>query len=61
MRKRTMQFQCEVTLLLLAGLGTLGAVLGTGLHTAVDALGLQSAADDVVTHTGKVLHGRRES
>ena len=41
--------------LLLAGLGPLGAVLGTGLHPAVDALGIQRAADDVVTHTGQVL------
>ena len=32
--------------LLLAGLGPLGAVLGTGLHPAVDALGIQRAADD---------------
>ena len=42
-------------ILLLAGLGTLGTVLGTSLHTAIHALGIQSAADDVVTHTGKVL------
>ena len=45
----------EKKLLLLASLGPLGTVLGTGLHTAVDALGIQSAADDVVTNTGQVL------
>ena len=41
--------------LLLLGLGPLGAVLGAGLHTAVDALGVQRAADDVVTNAGQVL------
>ena len=45
----------EKKLLLLASLGPLGTVLGTGLHTAVDALGIQSAADDVVTDAGQVL------
>ena len=28
-------------------LGPLGTVLGTRLHTAIDALGIQSATDDV--------------
>ena len=42
--------------LLLAGLGSLGAVLGAGLHPAVDPLGIQAAADDVVTHTGEILY-----
>ena len=37
-------------------LGTLGAVLGTGLATIVDAGGVQGTTDDVVTDTGKVLH-----
>ena len=37
-------------------LRALGAVLGTGLHTALHALSVQSAADDVVTHTREVLH-----
>ena len=36
-------------------LRALGAVLGTGLHTAADALSIQSAADDVVTYTREVL------
>ena len=36
-------------------LGTLGAVLGTALHTARNALGIQSTADDVVTDAGEVL------
>ena len=40
----------------LLGLGPLGSVLGTALHTAIDTLGVQSTTDDVVTHTGKVLH-----
>ena len=42
--------------LLLAGLGTLCTVLGAGLHPVLHALGIQSAADDVVTDTGKVLN-----
>ena len=42
-------------ILLLAGLGTLGTVLGTSLHTAIHALGIQSAADDVVTNARQVL------
>ena len=42
-------------LLLLASLGTLCTVLGTGLHTAIDTLSIQSTTDDVVTNTGKVL------
>ena len=41
--------------LLLAGLGPLGAVLGTGLHTAVDALGIQRTTDDVVTDARQVF------
>ena len=49
-------FRSGQELLLLASLGTLCTVLGTGLHTTVDALGIQSAADDVVTDTGKVLN-----
>ena len=36
-------------------LGTLGAVLGTALHTALNTLGIQSTADDVVTDAGEVL------
>ena len=39
----------------LLGLGPLGAVLGTALHPAGHALGIQSAADDVVTDAGEVL------
>ena len=46
----------RLVLLLLAGLGTLCTVLGTGLHTAVHALGIQSATNDVITDTGKVLN-----
>ena len=41
--------------LLLTRLGSLGAVLGAGLAAAIDALGIESAADDVVTDTGQVL------
>jgi hypothetical protein len=32
-----------------SALGRLGAVLGTGLTTILDASGIQGAADDVVT------------
>ena len=45
----------RTAILLLAGLGTLCTVLGTGLHTTLYTLSIQSAADDVVTDTGKVL------
>ena len=38
------------------GLGFLCAVLGTGLHALGYPLGVQSTADDVVTHTGQVLY-----
>ena len=41
----------EALLLLL-----LGAVLGTCLLTALDTLGVEGAAHDVVADTGKVLH-----
>ena len=37
-------------------LGTLGTVLGTALHTTLDALGIQRTTDDVITHTGEVLN-----
>ena len=46
----------QAEILLLTGLGTLCTVLGAGLHPALHALGIQSAADDVVTHTRKVLN-----
>ena len=39
----------------LLALGPLGTVLGTALHTAVDALGIQRTTDDVVTDAGQVL------
>ena len=42
--------------LFLASLGTLGAILGTALHTAVDTLCIQCAADDVVTNAGEILN-----
>ena len=42
-------------LLFLCSLGSLCAVLGTGLHTSGHALCIESASDDVVTDTGKVL------
>ena len=42
--------------LFLCCLGTLRTVFGASLHSAVNALGIKSAADDVVTHTGKVLN-----
>ena len=45
----------ERKLLLLTGLGALRAVLGAGLHPVLHALGIQSAADDVVTNAGQVL------
>ena len=37
-------------------LGLLCAIFGTGLHTTLNALGIQSAADDVITYTGQVLY-----
>ena len=39
----------------LLALGPLGTVLGTALHTTVDALGIQRTTDDVVTDAGQVL------
>jgi len=42
-------------LLLLASLGLLCTVLGASLHTALNALSIQSAADDMIADTGKVL------
>ncbi len=38
------------------GLGTLGSVFGATLCAVLDTCGIESAADDVVTHTGKVLY-----
>ena len=43
------------SLLLLCSLGSLRAVLGTRLHTTGYALRVERAANDVVTHTRKVL------
>ena len=40
----------------LLALGTLGAVLGASLHTAIDTLGIQRTTDDVVTDAGQVLY-----
>src|SRR5579859_880372 len=37
-------------------LRTLRAVLRTALTTVLHTLGIQGAANDVVTHTGKILH-----
>src|SRR6476661_8133977 len=37
-------------------LGTLGAVLGTGLPAVLDALRVEDAAEHVVPHAGKVAH-----
>jgi len=45
-------FRMRQNLLLL---GPLGTVLGTRLHTAIDALGIQSATDNVVTDAREVL------
>ena len=42
-------------LLFLCSLGSLSAVLGASLHTTVNALCIEGAANDVVTDTGKVL------
>ena len=39
----------------LLALGTLGAILGASLHTAIDTLGIQRTTDDVVTDAGQVL------
>ena len=36
-------------------LGTLGAVLGTALHAALNALSIQSTTDDVITDAGEIL------
>ncbi len=38
------------------GLGTLGSVFGATLCAVLDTCGIESAADDVVTYTGKVLY-----
>jgi hypothetical protein len=46
----------EKKLLLLASLGPLGTVLTTALHTTLNALGIKSTTDDVVTNTRKVLN-----
>jgi hypothetical protein len=37
-------------------LGTLHTILGATLTTVADALGVQCAADDVITNSRKVLH-----
>ncbi len=42
--------------LFLLRFGFLCSVLGTGLHSAVDALRVKGTADDVVTHTGEILY-----
>ena len=42
-------------LLRCTGLRTLCAVLGAGLATTCNTLGIQSTTDDVVTNTGQVL------
>src|SRR5882672_3403603 len=39
----------------LAGLRTLGAVLGTRLLAILDALGVERPAHDVIAHTGQVF------
>ncbi len=56
MESHLWRFRSQVLLLFSStGLGTLCAVLGAGLVAACNTLGVQSAADDVVTHTGQVL------
>ena len=37
-------------------LRTLRTILGTSLHPVCNALCIESSADDVITHTGKVLN-----
>src|SRR5690349_16552593 len=37
-------------------LRTLGAIFGAALATVLDTLGIENAAQDVVTHAGKVAH-----
>ena len=54
--RKNSKFSAGEELLLLAGLGTLCTVLGTGLHTVLHTLSIQSTTDDVVTNTGKVLN-----
>jgi hypothetical protein len=51
-------FFCAVTTghLMCSLLRTLGAVLRTALLTVLDALGIEHTTDDVIAHTGKVLH-----
>ena len=55
MDKRQGSFAAVESLLLLCSLGSLRAVLGASLHTTGDALGIQRAANDVVTDTRQVL------
>src|SRR5262245_21739564 len=50
------RFKHRQTTGLLSLLRALGAVLGTGLLAILDALQVQGTADDVVAHTGQVLH-----
>lgn len=42
--------------LLLTGLRTLCAVLGSALHSSVNALSVESSSDDVITHTGEISY-----
>jgi len=42
--------------LLLLGLGTLGTVLRTALRAVGDTGGIEGTANDVIAHTGEVLH-----
>ena len=46
----------EELLLGSTGLGTLGTVFAAALGAVLHACGIESAADDVVAYTGKVLH-----
>ena len=45
---------CPPRGLFFGSLGTLGAVFGTGLHSAVDALCIESSAHDMITHAGDI-------
>ena len=52
----TAEAACGELLLGSTGLGTLGSVFGAALGTILDTCGIESATDDVITHTGKVLY-----
>lgn len=56
LQEKILSFSNQSEGLLLLGLGFLCSVLGAGLHSAVNALSIKSSANDVITHTGKILN-----